>query len=121
MVKPYIHTSDNEPSHKHACPQVLKRDANGEAIHTSDNEPIRHKHKMARAEKCFKVTTYTLVFITSCMRMICESKSAIHRSCYNIQACVGSFVGSFKISSVPRPFCSSLYVWTGLVLLSISN
>ena len=43
-----------------------------------------------------------------CMHIICESKSAIHRSCYNIPF-GGSFVGSSKTSSVPRPLSDWYY------------
>ena len=76
-----------------------------------------NSHKMARAEKLSSADTCRSI---PGMHIICESKSAIHRLCYNMPF-GGSFVGSSKTSSVPRPFCSSLYVWTGLVSHSIRN
>ena len=114
MVKPYIHQIMNFQTSMQA--QVFKRGWMVKPLYIHQIMTIlTNTYKMARTEKRFEVTTtYTLLFI------ICESKSAIHRSCYNLPF-GGSFVGSSKTLSVPRPFCNSLYVWTGLVSHSISN
>ena len=99
-------------TNRHACPGVKKgmhTVLHGDVIHTSDNDLYPNAEKLFSADRSIP-----------CMHIFCESKRAIHRSCYNIPF-GGSFIGIVLRLFVPRTICNSLYVWKGLVSHSISN